>query len=70
MNVYGASKRAAEERILALVPDALIVRTAAFFGPVDRHGFLTRALREVSAGREVLAAGRRRHLSDLRATPG
>ena len=56
-NVYGASKRAAEEWILALFPDALIVRTAAFFGPLDRYSFLTRALREISAGREVVAAG-------------
>ena len=56
LNVYGVSKRAAEEWILALFPDALIVRTAAFFGPLDQYGFLTRALREVSAGREVVAA--------------
>jgi dTDP-4-dehydrorhamnose reductase len=56
-NVFGQSKRLAEERILALFPDALIVRTAAFFGPGDGHDFLTRALREVSAGREVVAAG-------------
>ena len=33
-----------------------IVRTAAFFSPIDHHGFLTHALREVSAGREMLAA--------------
>jgi dTDP-4-dehydrorhamnose reductase len=56
-NVYGASKRAAEEQILALSPEALLVRTAAFFDLGDRYGFLTRALRDVSAGREVLAAG-------------
>jgi dTDP-4-dehydrorhamnose reductase len=56
INTYGASKRAAEERVAALASDALIVRTAAFFGSVEHHGFLTRALREVSAGRELLAA--------------
>ena len=56
-NVYGLSKRAAEEWILARFPDALIVRTAALFGPLGRHTFLTRALRELSAGREVSAAG-------------
>jgi dTDP-4-dehydrorhamnose reductase len=56
LNVYGASKSAAEEWILALFPDTLIVRTAALFDPVNQHGFLTRALREVSAGREVIAA--------------
>ena len=56
INTYGASKRAAEERIATLDSEALIVRTAAFFGPIDHHGFLTHALREVSAGRELLAA--------------
>jgi dTDP-4-dehydrorhamnose reductase len=56
-NALGDSKRAAEEQILALVPGALIVRTAAFFGAGERSDFLTRALREVSAGREVIAAG-------------
>ena len=56
INMYGASKRAAEERVATLVSEALIVRTGAFFSPIDHHGFLTHALREVSAGRELLAA--------------
>jgi dTDP-4-dehydrorhamnose reductase len=56
-NVFGESKHVAEERIRARFPDALIVRTAALFGPGDGHDFLTRALREVSAGRDVVAAG-------------
>jgi len=56
LNAYGESKRTAEERVQACVDDALIVRSAAFFGPADRHNFLTRTLREVSAGREILAA--------------
>ena len=55
-NVYGMSKRSAEEQTALLAPDALIVRTAAFFNPVDHYGFLTRALREISGGHEVLAA--------------
>jgi dTDP-4-dehydrorhamnose reductase len=56
LNVYGMSKRAAEDQVGMLVPEALIIRTAAYFSPVDQYGFLTRALREVSMGREVLAA--------------
>ena len=56
INTYGASKRAAEERTATLASDALIVRTAAFFGPTDHHNFLTQALREISAGRALLAA--------------
>jgi dTDP-4-dehydrorhamnose reductase len=56
LNVYGASKHAAEERIQQVVADALIVRTAAFFSPADPCNFLTRVLCELSAGREVVAA--------------
>jgi dTDP-4-dehydrorhamnose reductase len=56
LNAYGESKRTAEEWVQACVNDALIVRSAAFFGPADRHNFLACTLREVSAGREVLAA--------------
>ena len=56
INPYGASKRAAEEQVATLGSEALIVRTAAFFSPIDHHGFLTHALREVSAGHELLAA--------------
>ena len=56
INTYGASKRAAEEQVATLASKALIVRTAAFFGPIDHHNFLTHALREISSGRELLAA--------------
>jgi len=44
LNVYGASKAAAEREVLALCPDAMVVRTSAFFGPWDRHNFLCHAL--------------------------
>jgi dTDP-4-dehydrorhamnose reductase len=56
LNTYGASKRAAEQWVATVASEALIVRTAAFFGPIDHDGFLTHALREVSAGRLLLAA--------------
>jgi dTDP-4-dehydrorhamnose reductase len=56
LNVYGLSKRAAEERVQMVLPNALIVRTAGLFGPADQYGFLTLALGEVSAGRDVIAA--------------
>ncbi|MEG3155975.1 family 1 glycosylhydrolase [Sphingomonas sp. RB1R13] len=36
---YGRSKAEAEARVLAADPDALIIRTSAFFGPWDRHNF-------------------------------
>ncbi len=56
LNAYGQSKHAAEDAVRRVVPDSLIVRTAAFFGPADIYNFLTRVLCELSAGREVVAA--------------
>ena len=70
INAYGASKRAAEEAVLALASEALIVRTAAFFGPID-HAWLphARAPRDLG-GPRTARRGRRGRLSDVRATPG
>ena len=56
LNVYGLSRRRAEESVQNTSADTLIARTAAFFGPSDQYSFLTLALREISAGREVVAA--------------
>ena len=56
LSVYGVSKLEAEQRVLALAPDALVIRTSAFFGPVDRYNFLTIALTAVAAGRRFAAA--------------
>jgi dTDP-4-dehydrorhamnose reductase len=54
-NVYGASKAEAEVRVLTHMPEALVVRTSAFFGPWDEWNFLTIALRELASGREFHA---------------
>jgi dTDP-4-dehydrorhamnose reductase len=51
LNVYGASKAAAERAVLDEHPDALVVRTSAFFGPWDAYNFVARALEELEAGR-------------------
>lgn len=56
LNVYGASKAAAEERVLAALPGALVVRTAAFFSPFDAYNFAVWIERELRAGRPVHAA--------------
>ena len=56
LNVYGVSKLEAEQRVLALAPEALVIRTSAFFGPVDRYNFLTIALAAVAEGRRFAAA--------------
>ncbi|UYZ62934.1 SDR family oxidoreductase [Hymenobacter weizhouensis] len=45
LNVYGNSKRLAEREVLARMPQALVVRTSAFFGPWDEYNFVYAALR-------------------------
>jgi dTDP-4-dehydrorhamnose reductase len=56
LNVYGRSKARAEARVMDACPDALVVRTSAFFGPWDAHNFVTVALRELDAGCPFAAA--------------
>ena len=53
---YGRTKAEAEQRILAVAPDTLMVRTAAFFGPWDRHNFVTLALDALRRGEPWHAA--------------
>jgi dTDP-4-dehydrorhamnose reductase len=56
LNVYGISKVEAEEGVLKEFPEALIIRTSAFFGPWDRYNFVYSVLRDLSNGRAVSAA--------------
>ena len=56
LNVYGRSKLEAERRVLKLAPNALVIRTAAFFGPWDRYNFATRALQSLRNGQRWPAA--------------
>jgi len=55
--VYGSSKAEAERRVMQAFPDALVVRTSAFFGPWDRYNFVHMVLRDLAAGRTVEACG-------------
>jgi dTDP-4-dehydrorhamnose reductase len=55
-SVYGASKAAAEQRVLDIWPETLVVRTSAFFGPWDRYNFVWDALRRLSRGEIVEAS--------------
>lgn len=55
--IYGGSKAEAERRALNACPQALVVRTSAFFGPWDRYNFVHAALRDLSAGNRVEASG-------------
>jgi dTDP-4-dehydrorhamnose reductase len=57
LGVYGATKAEAEARVLATHPAALVVRTAAFFGPWDEWNFITLSLRSLASGVPVVAAG-------------
>ncbi|MFL6671656.1 MAG: family 1 glycosylhydrolase [Massilia sp.] len=56
LGVYGRSKAEAEQRVLAADPQALVIRTSAFFGPWDGHNFVTQALNALDAGEPFAAA--------------
>jgi dTDP-4-dehydrorhamnose reductase len=56
LGVYGVTKAEAEREVLRRLPDALVIRTSAFFGPWDEHNFVTIALRTLAAGRPLRAA--------------
>jgi len=55
LNVYGASKARAEEEVLRINPQTLVIRTAAFFGPWDRYNFVAGVLDTLKTGREFCA---------------
>lgn len=56
LNVYGNSKRLAEQRVLEQYSQALVVRTSAFFGPWDEYNFVHFALQAAREGRPFEAA--------------
>jgi dTDP-4-dehydrorhamnose reductase len=56
LNVYGHSKAEAEREVLSRLPDALVIRTSAFFGPWDEYNFVTMALRTLASGHRFRAA--------------
>lgn len=56
LNHYGLSKLQAEQQIFAAHPDALIVRTSAFFGPWDDYNFLAHLFRSLTNGDVFKAA--------------
>jgi dTDP-4-dehydrorhamnose reductase len=56
LNVYGRTKAEAETRVLERYPEALVVRSSAFFGPWDDYNYVTSVLRALRAGRPFRAA--------------
>ncbi|MGH8853702.1 MAG: SDR family oxidoreductase, partial [Telluria sp.] len=63
LSVYGRSKAEAEVAVLDEHPDALVVRTSAFFGPWDQVNFVTQALGALARGASFVAS------NDLTITP-
>jgi dTDP-4-dehydrorhamnose reductase len=63
LNVYGRSKLAAEQRVLAVHPQALVVRTSAFFSSWDEFNFVHFTLEAARASRQFEAA------DDVRVSP-
>lgn len=57
-SIYGSSKAAAERLVAEAFPEALVVRSSAFFGPWDRYNFAHGVLRGLREGREVVASDR------------
>ena len=57
LSVYGQSKRDGEIGVLSALPEAMIVRTSAFFGDADEYNFVVRTLRRLMAGDGVPTSG-------------
>jgi dTDP-4-dehydrorhamnose reductase len=53
---YGVSKAAAERKVLNASPQALVVRTSAFFCPWDKTNFAYHTLRRLAEGQDVEAS--------------
>jgi dTDP-4-dehydrorhamnose reductase len=63
LNNYGKSKLAAEKEVANIYPQALVVRTSAFFGPDDEYNFLRWVEKNLSAGIPITVA------SDISVSP-
>jgi dTDP-4-dehydrorhamnose reductase len=55
---YGRSKAEAEQRLMAVDADTLIIRTSAFFGPWDRYNFLFNTIEKLKRAEEVVVSDR------------
>ncbi|CAN7477312.1 SDR family oxidoreductase [Acidovorax sp. Leaf78] len=56
LNAYGRAKHESEHRMLQALPGALVIRTAAFFGPWDAHNFITGGLNALRRDEPWVAA--------------
>lgn len=55
LDLYGASKVEAEKRVVQACPQALVVRTSAYFGPWDSMNFVHAVLQALGSGRRFQA---------------
>jgi len=56
LNIYGVSKFYAETKVLRKNPNALVIRTSAFFGPWDEYNFLFTMMKHLKNGKMFLAS--------------
>jgi dTDP-4-dehydrorhamnose reductase len=63
LNTYGHSKAFCEEKVLAVYPEALIIRSSAFFGPWDEYNFVSQTLEKIKNRKEIIVA------NDCKVTP-
>jgi dTDP-4-dehydrorhamnose reductase len=56
LNVYGSSKVKAEQVVLKHFPEALVIRTSAFFGPWDEYNFNYWVESSLSNGQPITVA--------------
>lgn len=63
LGIYGLSKKQAEKQISRIYPEALIIRTSAFFSPWDNYNFVTQTINAALEEREFFS------ISDCVITP-
>ncbi|RZM02039.1 MAG: dTDP-4-dehydrorhamnose reductase, partial [Pedobacter sp.] len=57
LNVFGESKAMQEDLVLAIYPQACIIRSSGFFGPFDEENFVARLIASLQKGEAFEAAG-------------
>ncbi len=53
LNTYGHSKAMSEKKVLDCNSNSLVIRTSSFFGPWDKHNFVTQTLIRLAEGKQV-----------------
>jgi dTDP-4-dehydrorhamnose reductase len=56
LNIYGRSKADSEAYLKETNPDALVIRTSAFFGPWDEYNFVHYVLNNLSRQQQITVA--------------